>query len=98
MNARDNILGRIQAALGRSRPLTETEAAPLRAVLRENRRGPLPSMDWEPVSRFRERCLSLSSTVDDVADLQQVPAAVKRYLTTSHLPRACVCSPQFAGL
>ncbi len=98
MNARDNILGRIRAALGRSRPLTETETIPLRTVLRENRRGPLPTMNWEPVSRFRERCLSLSSTLDDAPDLQQVPAAVKRYLTTSHLPGACVCSPQFAGL
>ena len=98
MNARDNILGRIRAALGRSRPLTETEATPLRAVLRENRRGPLPTMNWEPVPRFRDRCLSLSSTVDDVADLRQVPAAVKHYLTSHHLPSACVCSPQFVGL
>ncbi len=98
MNARDNVLGRIRAALGRSRPLTETEAAPVRALLRENRRGPLPTMNWEPVSRFRERCLSLSSTVDDVHDLQQVPAVVKRYLTINRLPSACVCSPQFAGL
>lgn len=97
MNARDNILGRIRAALGRSRPLTETEVGPLRALLRENRRGPLPTMNWEPVSRFRERCLSLSSTVDDVADFHQVPAAVKRYLTTNHLPSTCVCSAQFAG-
>jgi L-lactate dehydrogenase complex protein LldG len=98
MNARDNILGKIRAALGRSRPLTDTEAAPLRAILRENRRGPLPTMNWEPVSRFRERCLSLSSTVDDIADLQQIPAAVKHYLTINRLPSACVCSPQFAGL
>ena len=98
MSARDNILGRIRAAVGRSRPLTETEAAPLRAVLRENRRGPLPAMTWEPVSRFRERCLLLSSSVDDVTDLQQVPAAVKRYLASNNLPHACVCSPQLAGL
>jgi L-lactate dehydrogenase complex protein LldG len=97
MNARDNILGKIRTALGRNRPLTETEVGPLRAVLRENRRGPLPTMNWEPVSRFRERCLSLSSTVDDVAEFHQVPAAVKRYLTTNHLPGTCVCSPQFAG-
>jgi len=98
MSARDNILGKIRAALGRNRPLTETEVAPLRIVLRDNRRGPLPTMNWEPVSRFRERCLALSSTVDDVAGLYQVPGAVKRYLATNHLPSACVCSPQFAGL
>jgi L-lactate dehydrogenase complex protein LldG len=98
MNARDNILGRIRAALGRSRPLTDSEAAPLRAILRENRRGPLPTMNWEPVSRFRERCVSLSSTIEDIADVQQIPAAAKRYLASNRLPSACVCSPQFAGL
>ena len=98
MNARDNILGRIRGALGRSQPLSETEAASVRAALRENRRGPGPTMDWEPVSRFRGRCLSLSSTVDDVADLPQVPAAVKRYLASNNLPQVCVCWPQFAGL
>ncbi len=55
-------------------------------------------MTWEPVSRFRERCLSLSSTVDDVASLEQLPGAVKRYLAGNNLPPACVCWPQFAGL
>lgn len=98
MTARDNILGKIRTALGRSRSLSETEAAAVRVALGENRRGPAPKMDWEPVSRFRERCVSLSSTVDDVVDLQQVPAAVKRYLMSNKLPQACVCWPQFAGL
>ena len=98
MNARENILGNIRSALRRSRPLTDTEAAPVRATLRENRRGPLPAMTWEPVSRFRERCLSLSSTVDDVGGLELVPAAVKRYLAGNNLPQGCVCWPQFAGL
>jgi L-lactate dehydrogenase complex protein LldG len=98
MHARDNILGKIRAALGRSRPLTDSEAAPVRATLRENRRGPLPTMPWEPVSRLRDRCLSLSSTVDDVAGLELLPAAVKRYLASNNLPPVCVCWPQFAGL
>jgi len=98
MRARDNILGKIRAALGRSRPLTDTEAAPVRMALRQNRRGPLPTMTWELVPRFRERCLSLSSTVDEVASLELLPAAVKRYLASNNLPQGCVCWPQFAGL
>jgi L-lactate dehydrogenase complex protein LldG len=98
MSARDNILGSIRAALGRSRPLTDTEAASVRAALRENRRGPLPDMIWQPVSRFRERCLLLSSTVDEIGGLELLPAAVKRYLASNNLPQACVCWPQFAAL
>jgi L-lactate dehydrogenase complex protein LldG len=98
MSARDNILGRIRAALDRETPLTESEATAIRAKLREHPRGPLPAMEWEPAPRFRERCLSLSSTVDDVADLNQVPAAVARYLAGNGLPRAGVCWPEFAGL
>ena len=98
MSARDNILGKIRGALGRSRPMTETEAAALRAKLRDHPRGPQPAMNWEPVSRFRERCLSLSSTVDEVATLDQVPAAVGRYLAGSGLERTGVCWPEYAGL
>jgi L-lactate dehydrogenase complex protein LldG len=55
-------------------------------------------MEWETLPRFRERCLSLSSTVDEVAGLNQVPAAVARYLAGNDLPRAGVCWPEFADL
>ena len=98
MSARDNILGKIRGALGRSRPMTDAEAAAISAKLRDHPRGPQPAMNWEPVSRFRERCLSLSSTVDEVATLEQVPAAVGRYLAGSGLERTGVCWPEYAGL
>jgi L-lactate dehydrogenase complex protein LldG len=98
MSARDNVLGRIRVALGRSSALSENETAAMRATLRDHPRGPSPVMDWEPVSRFRDRCLSLSSTVDDVARIEQVPSAVARYLAGSDLPPACVCWPEFADL
>jgi L-lactate dehydrogenase complex protein LldG len=98
MSARDNILGRIRAALGRSGPLSENEAAPMRAKLRDHRRGPGPTMDWQPIPRFRERCLSLSSTIDEVASLDRVPAAVARYLAGNGLKRAGVCWPEYSHL
>jgi L-lactate dehydrogenase complex protein LldG len=98
MSARDNILGRIRGALGRKRPMTPVEASAIGAKLRDHPRGPRPAMNWEPVSRFRERCLSLSSTVDEVASLEQVPAAVARYLAGSGLERTGVCWPEYAGL
>jgi L-lactate dehydrogenase complex protein LldG len=98
MTARDNILGRIRTALGRSAPLSEQQSAQMRAKLREHPRGPLPGMQWELLPRFRERCESLSSTVDQVAGLVEVPAAVARYLRQNGLPLQAVCWPGLGGL
>lgn len=97
MNGRDRILGNIRTALGRG-PLGERESAAMRAKLSEHPRGPMPTMDWEPVARFRERALGLSSTVDEIASLSELPAAVARYLRENGLPLAGSCWPQFGTL
>jgi L-lactate dehydrogenase complex protein LldG len=98
VSARDNILNRVRGALGRSGPPSEASGAAMRARLREHPRGPLPSMPWEPLSRFKERCLALSSSVDQVATLAEVPAALARYLAHEELPRAGVCWPELGAL
>jgi L-lactate dehydrogenase complex protein LldG len=98
MSARENILGRIRTALGRNAPLTEQQSAQMRAKLREHPRGPMPTMQWDPLTRFRERCESLSSTVDQVAGMAEVPVAVARYLTQNGLPLTGVCWPEFGQL
>ena len=98
MSARDNILGRIRSALGRTGPLSEAQSASMRARLREHPRGPLPSLDWEPVARFKERCLALSSSVAQVRERSDAPAAIAHYLAQKDLPRAGVCWPELAEL
>ena len=98
MTARDNILGRIRTALRRNAPLTEQHSAQMRAKLIEHPRGPLPSMGWELLPRFRERCETLSSTVDQAASLAEVPAAVARYLTQNGLSLQAACWPEFGHL
>ena len=98
MTARENILNRIRSALGRTGPLEQASAAAMRARLAGHPRGPLPSMDWEPVARFAERCLVLSSTVAHLRSRSEVPAAVARYLSEGALPRSGVCWPELAGL
>lgn len=98
MSARDNILGRVRSALGRSKPLGEAETARMREKLLGHPRGPQPTMNWAPLDRFKERCAILSSTLDEVAGLDAVPAAVARYLQERDLPRTGVCWPQYAGL
>jgi L-lactate dehydrogenase complex protein LldG len=97
MSGRETILGNIRAALGRG-ALTESESTALRAKLREHPRGPMPAMNWELVARFRERALGLSSTVDEIASLSELPAAVARYLRANALPVAGSCWPQFGAL
>jgi L-lactate dehydrogenase complex protein LldG len=98
VSARENILSRIRTALRRSAPLTEQQSGQMRTKLKEHPRGPMPTMNWELLPRFRERCESLSSTVDQVASLAEVPAAVARYLTQNGLPLAAVCWPEFGAL
>jgi len=98
VNARENILGRIRTALGRSAPLADKDNLAMRGKLHSHPRGPLPSMWWEPVPRFKDRCVQLSSTVDEVNNLGDVPSAVAGYLRTRDLPRRGVCWPEFGGL
>jgi L-lactate dehydrogenase complex protein LldG len=98
MSARENILRRIRAANGKSAEATAAEREAVAARLRTHARGPMPSTDWDPLPRFKERCIVMMSTVDQVASLRDIPAAVARYLSTHSLPTRGVCWPEFAML
>ncbi|MGH8743391.1 MAG: LutC/YkgG family protein, partial [Burkholderiales bacterium] len=96
MNARDNILGRIRSALGKGDRKDAREAA--RSYMARHAPGPIPRAEWNLVARFRERALSLASSVDEIAALEQLPAAAARYLREHDLPLQAVCWPEFATL
>jgi L-lactate dehydrogenase complex protein LldG len=96
--ARDRILGKVRAALGRTGPLPAERAATLRAYLAERRQGPRPKSDWDPVERFRARALALDSTVDEVETMASVPQAVARYLIANKLPMNAVVWPELATI
>jgi L-lactate dehydrogenase complex protein LldG len=99
MSARENILRRIRQANGREASTTEKERnAAILVGLRDRRRGPLPTMDWEPVQRFKERCIAMNSTVGQAQSLAEVPHAIASYLKGNNLPTAGACWPEFAGL
>lgn len=98
MSARENILKRIRAANGKSAPATAQEREAVVARLRAHARGPLPSMNWDPLPRFKERCIVMMSTVDQVESRAVVPQAVARYLNENKLPVRGVCWPEFADL
>jgi L-lactate dehydrogenase complex protein LldG len=98
MSARENILARIRARQGKGAVPEAVERGAVREHITAHQQSPRPRMDWDPVARFRERALGLASTVDDVATLAAIPAAVARYLAAHSLPLAGVCWPEFAGL
>ena len=96
--AREAILSRIRAAQGRSGAPDDAERVAVRAYIRAHPQGPRPASDWELVTRFRERVLSLASTWDEVGAKSEIPASAARYLRENNLPLQAVCWPEFAGL
>jgi len=98
MSARQNILDRIRRANGRPGEPSAQERETVLQRLQFHARGPLPSMDWDPLPRFKERCIVMMSTVDEVGSLQEVPGAVARYLGDNRLPTSGTCWSEFADL
>jgi L-lactate dehydrogenase complex protein LldG len=96
--ARDRILGRVRAALGRDGPLPAAERALLDAYVAQHPAGPRPVLDGQPLARFRARALASSATLDEVETLAAVPLAIARYLTRTSLAPELVVWPQLADL
>lgn len=83
--ARESVLVRVRAALGRQgRDDDAHEAA--QAYIAAGRQGPRPALAGDLVDRFLRRAGDMSSTVERVAQLTDVPRAVARYLATSDVP------------
>ncbi|HVS26708.1 MAG TPA: lactate utilization protein C [Burkholderiales bacterium] len=96
MAARENVLSRIRTALGKNERKAAREA--MRAYIARHAPGPRPQAEWNLIARFRERALSLASSVDEIAAFEQLPAAAARYLREHNLPLQAVCWPEFAQL
>lgn len=86
MSARENILARIRAQSGRRGATTERELADARSVIAARTRGPLPGFArHEPVQHFIEECDRLKTTLAEVHNMADVPAAVAHYLRETKL-------------
>ena len=96
MNARENILGRLRAALGRK--VSPGDTAGIDAHIAAHPVGMQPPRDWQPELRFRTRAEALASTVEKVSSLQSVPGAVARYLVLNKLPTGGICWPSLRKL
>jgi L-lactate dehydrogenase complex protein LldG len=98
MSARENILGRIRAAQRRSAAPSADERAGVTAHLRAHSEGPRPGQPADTVANFSAWAQKLSTSVDRVAGMADVPAAVARYLEQNKLPKTAVCWPEFFEL
>jgi L-lactate dehydrogenase complex protein LldG len=98
MSARDRIIARIRAARGSAGKPSPVVRSAMERYIAQHPQGPRPRSDWDPLARFRDRATSLSSTVEAVARMEQVPGAVAEYLRGNGLPLAAVCWPELAAL
>lgn len=98
MSSRDAILARIRAARGDRGAPAPGAVAGVHAHLAAHPAGPRPYSAWDPLARLRERAQSLTTTLEQIADLTALPQAVARYLTENKLPSQAVCWPEFATL
>jgi L-lactate dehydrogenase complex protein LldG len=106
-SARDAILGRVRAALGKSGSGDDVAAvAEASRYIAAHAQGPRPRMPADLVARFLQRATDMESSVESLSSRDDIPAAVARYLNALELAPALaaqkslagVCWPEFADL
>lgn len=103
--ARDAILARVRAALGKEGDRSAAVAA-ASAYVEARAQGPRPAPAGDLVERFLRRATDMESTVERVASLALLPKAIARYVDALDLDPAIaeqksrqgVCWPEFADL
>jgi len=103
--SRDAVLGRVRRALRHEGDRGEARAA-AEAYVAAHAQGPRPTRPDDLVAHFRRRATDMASTVESIASVADIPAAVARYIDALVLPPALaaqqsrqgVCWPEFAGL
>jgi len=103
--SRDAVLGRVRRALRHDGDRGAARAA-AEAYVAAHAQGPRPTRPEDLVAHFRRRATDMASTVESIASVADIPAAVARYIDALVLPPALaaqqsrqgVCWPEFAGL
>jgi L-lactate dehydrogenase complex protein LldG len=96
MSAREDILQRVRAGLGKGDVAVRRAAA--EACMNNPQRGPQPQLAGDLAGRFANKALSLASSVERVGGSDEVPAAVARYLAQHGLPSHAVVTGDVADL
>ena len=96
--ARARMLARSRERQGKAAQPGAAEIESVRAHLAAHPRNAAPRDEWDTLARFRDRALSLASTVEEVGAPDEIPAAVARYLSAGNLGTRAVCWPALASL
>ena len=102
--SRTAVLDRVRSALRRHGSVAEARAG-ANDYLAAHEQGPRPALAGDLAARFAARAQDMESSVERVATLDDVVAAVGRYVDTIEAvpdpdrnPRAGVCWPEFGWL
>jgi L-lactate dehydrogenase complex protein LldG len=98
MSARERMLALIRERQGKPGEPQPEEIEAVRSHLASHPRNAAPRDAWDPLTRFRERALSLASTIDEAAAESDVPSCVAAYLGERELGSRAVCWPALADL
>ena len=96
--ARAAIFKRIRQAQNRPEQPAASELAQVSEYLAHHAPGPRPDLGPDLVARFRQQAERTSQTLDHVASMDDVPAAVARYLTELGLPKQAIAWQTLTGL
>lgn len=97
MSSREDIMSRVREKLGRNTENARIAGAGIDACLAARQSGPRPKVAGDLVARFIAKSEAQSSTIDLLAEWNQVPAAVARYLAAAGLPLHVVGWPLLSG-
>jgi L-lactate dehydrogenase complex protein LldG len=97
VDSRSDIFARMRRRLGRSEG-DDSAVRRVDAALAARSPGPRPPAQRDLVRAFVDKSLQMSSSIDRVADVGDVPQALRCYLEDRKLGRRAVCWPQFGGL
>lgn len=95
MSARDEIMQRVRAGLGKENEAARRAAA--EAAMRNPVRGPQPRLAGDLAGRFVSKAQYLASSVERVDTPAHVSTAVARYLAEQVLPPQAVVTGDVAG-
>ena len=98
MSARANILARIRTRQGKAVTVRAAEQETVAQYIAAHPSGPRPTVDADIIARFRDRALSLMTSIDEVPAAADIPGAVARYLRGQNLQPVAVCWPELAAL
>ena len=101
MSSREDILARVRANLGLradDEPRDKARRADANQYLAARSAGPRPEPGSDLVARFSAKSAAMASSVEVLATVDAVPAAVRSYLDGLRLPPVAVCWPEFACL